>query len=670
MSQMPKWLVGIVLLARVLVGHAQSTNPLPPETVLVGAAGTPQATTETFTISAAEDLVVTLTDLQVPAALSSATVVVSQGSSITGDATLAAPATTATFAIPAATGEYTLQVFGEPNASFSVGTFTVCVAPKSSPSDCIQSASLAGNISAPGSASNPTVSTVSAPLTVTTAGTYTVTFADDQFPTALQTAPNLAIFQGSQPIALAIASGTALSLSPGNYTLLSIAQASQSSQAGLYGIVITGPSGTAPLLNSTYPVGSLAPAVQASNPTSQTLTLGVTDFQFPAALATGTALATSGGTVLGTASLSVPPGTSSFTVPAGAVQVWSYAAAGASAGTYQLTLTGGAGTLLQTAAAVSTASELAFAYVTAPLAAGSYQATATDFQFPAVLPTLQFAIAQGGTILEQASTASSVKFNAAAGPAIVLVAAAPPASGNGLFDVNVQTTGASPQLDFDKTQAVGVSSLFTTQTINLGVSGNYTVTLTDLKFPAQFADLDLVVSSGGTVIGKIIGGGSFPIAATPGAYLLSFIATPAAGQKYGMYGLQIVNATPTVTLSASPTSVSAGGTTTLTWTSTNATSCTGTGTGFTGSQATNSGTLAVSVASTTTFSLSCTGAGGTATKSVTVSATAASSHSGGGAMDFGLLSLLGLGAALRARAANKRTALTVSSRESETSCKD
>jgi hypothetical protein len=647
MSQMPKWLVGFALLARVLIGHAQSPDPLPPETVLVGASGTPAATQESFTISPAEDLVVTLTDLQVPAALSSATVVVSQGSSITGDATLASPATTATFTIPAATGQYTLQVFGEPNSSFSVGTFTVCVAPKSSPSNCIQSASLSGNISAPASAANSTISTVSAPLTVTTAGTYTVSFADDQFPSALQTPPNLAIFQGSQPIALAIASGTGLSLSPGTYTLLAIAQASQSSQAGLYGITITGPPGVAPLLNSSYPVGTLAPAVQATNPSSQTLTLTVTDFQFPAALAAATALASSGGTVLGTASISAASGTASFPAPAGAVQVWSYAAAGASAGTYQVSLAAGSDTLLQTPAAVSTASSLAFAYITSPLAAGSYQATATDFQFPAVLPTLAFAVAQAGTILQQASTASTVKFTAAAGPVVVLAAAAPPASGNGLLDVNVQTAGASPQLEFDRTQAVGASSLFTTQSLNLGTSGNYSVTLTDLKFPAQFADLDLVVSSGGSVIGKIIGGGSFPIVATPGTYLLSFIATPATNQEYGMYGLQIVNAAPTVTLSASPTSVSAGGTTTLTWTSTNATSCTGTGAGFTGSQATKSGSLAVAVAATTTYTLSCTGAGGTAKQSVTVTATAASSKSGGGAFDLGLLSLLGSCVALR-----------------------
>src|SRR5208337_1105760 len=157
-----------------------------------------------------QDLVVTLTDLQVPAALSSATVVVTQGGSIVGDATFSSPATFATVPIPGAVGQYTLRVFGAPNASFSVGTFTACVAPQASPSNCIQNASLAGNISTPGAAANPALSTLSFNLTVATAGAYTVTFADDQFPAPLQGAPNLALFQGSQPIALGIQSGSML----------------------------------------------------------------------------------------------------------------------------------------------------------------------------------------------------------------------------------------------------------------------------------------------------------------------------------------------------------------------------------------------------------------------------------------------------------------------------
>jgi hypothetical protein len=65
-----------VLLISAPAAHAQTTNPLPPETRLVAASGAPAPTEETFTISTTEDLVATFTDLQTPAALTSASVVV------------------------------------------------------------------------------------------------------------------------------------------------------------------------------------------------------------------------------------------------------------------------------------------------------------------------------------------------------------------------------------------------------------------------------------------------------------------------------------------------------------------------------------------------------------------------------------------------------------------
>jgi len=640
----PARLLGAALLAMAIAAHAQSTDPLPPETVLVGVPGAPAATEQRFTISTAEDLVVTLTDLQVPAALSSASVVVTQAGSIVGDASLASPATSATFPITGAIGQYVLRVFGEPNASFSVGTYTVCVAPKSSPANCIQSASLAGNISAAAASSHPTVSTLSLTLTVTAAGSYTFTFADDQFPKPLAVAPSLALFQGSQQIALGITSGTALSLSPGTYTLLAVAEADATSQAGLYEISIAAPGGGAPLLSNTYPVGSLAPASEPNNPSAQTLTLTIKDLAFPTALSSALVLASSGATVLGQTSSGSAATPATFAAPAGAVQIWAYAAAGSGAGTYEVDLTSPGGSLLESAGAASTASSLAFAYVTSPVAAGSYQVAATDFQFPSVLPTLEFAVAQQGAIIQQAASASTLNITAAAGPLVILAAATPPATGNGLFDVDVQSGNT---LVFDQTQAVSPSDLFATQTINLGASGNYTVSMSDLGFPAQFQSLDLVASSGGVILGKIIGGGSFPISATPGTYQLTFIATPASMQQYGMYSLSIANAAPTVTLSASPTSVTAGAASTLSWTSSNATSCTGTGTGFTGSQSVGSGSLSVSVEATTTFTLTCVGAGGSAAQSVTVTATAAPSHSGGGQLDGPLLGLLTLSLLIR-----------------------
>src|SRR5271156_2326987 len=150
----------------ILGAAAHAADPLPAETRLVAGANAAAPTQLAFTIAATQDLVVTLTDLQVPGALLSAGVVVTQGSAIAGMAQLAAPATSANFPLPAANGNYTLYVFGVPSANFSVGTFTVCVAPQASPSNCIQSASLSGNITAQSTASDPTISTLNSNLSV------------------------------------------------------------------------------------------------------------------------------------------------------------------------------------------------------------------------------------------------------------------------------------------------------------------------------------------------------------------------------------------------------------------------------------------------------------------------------------------------------------------------
>ena len=199
------------------------------------------------------------------------------------------------------------------------------------------------------------------------------------------------------------------------------------------------------------------------------------------------------------------------------------------------------------------------------------------------------------------------------------------------------------------TQAVG--GVFNSQSINLGVSGSFNATLTDLAFPAAFDNLAVLVSNGGKVLGKIYGGGTFTFPASPGTYLVTFVATPST-QNYGLYSLNIASAPPTVSFSSSTASVSAGATATLTWSSQSATACTaGGGAGWSGSQPT-SGTLAVAVAATETLTLSCTGPGGSASQSVTIMATAASSGGGGGALDVAsILALIVLWGRSRRRGA-------------------
>ena len=616
------------LMLPAFLAHAQTSSPLPAETRLVAATGAPAATEETFTIATAEDLTATFTDLQIPAALSSASVVVTQGAAIVGTAMLSSPATTATVSLPAAVGEYTLRVIGVPGAG-NVGTFTVCVAPKASPTACIQDASISGNITLQSSAADPTVSTASSTVTVTSAGSYTFTYQDDLFPVALNVAPSLALFQGSTQVVVPLpASPATVSLQPGVYTLFGVAQADATAQAGLYGVTVTAPDGTA-VLGAAFPVGKLNVASSVANATAQMLSLTVTDFGFPIGLTSASALVTSGGTALGSAMSGA--GAVSISAPAATLSVWTYAAAGAGAGTYEIDLVAGTQSLLSLPVGVSNGSSLAYAYVSpTALTAGSYTASGSDFQFPAALQGLQFAVAQNAALIHTATAVGSFTFTASAAPVVLLVNPTTPTGGNGMFDVNVQTTGSTPQIVFDETQGASASGVFSTQTLTLP-AGNFDATLSDLEFPAQFASLGLLISNNGAVIGKIFGGGTQTIAAAAGTYQLSFIAMPGgADGQYGIYGLQVVNSAPIVMLSASPTTVATGQSTTLTWTTTNATACTATGGAFTGSQSVGSGSASVVVSTTTTYTLTCAGAGGSGTQSVTVTATAATSSGGGG----------------------------------------
>jgi hypothetical protein len=238
------------------------------------------------------------------------------------------------------------------------------------------------------------------------------------------------------------------------------------------------------------------------------------------------------------------------------------------------------------------------------------------------------------------TVSSTGDFTGSAGLAVVVVDAQAPASGSGIFAVTVQTKASPAQILLDQTQAVG--GVFNTRVINYGASGSYEVTLADLGFPTNFQNLAVVLSQGSQVLGKIFGSGTFPVNATPGQYVLTFVATPGA-QNYGLYSINIAAALPTVTFSASAPSVPLGQTVQLTWSSQNATACTAGGDpAWTGNEALT-GTTAVSLAATVTLTLTCTGSGGSAKQSVSVSVTAAAASSGshgGGSMDLALLSLL------------------------------
>jgi hypothetical protein len=633
------------------------TNPLPAATQLVATSTAAPPVQQSFTISSPQNLVVTLTDLKLPAALQAAGVVVTQSGLVVGSAQLAAPATTATISLPSASGNYTMYVFGVPSATLNFGTFTACVAPSNNPSNCIQDASLSGNITVQTSPQNSTVSTIDLTLNVTTQGAYTFNFADLQFPVALATQPSLALFQGATTVQTGITSGAVITLNPGTYTLLGIAQADPTAMAGLYGLTITDPTG-ATFMSAAEPVGQLPPATQFSNPAQQSVTLTVTDYAFPAALASASAILTQGGTVVGTANSAGGP--VSVNAPFGSLQVWSYGSPGASVGTFSVDVSAGTTDLFTTAQGVGpSGTTYAYAYVVPITTAGSYEAIAGDLQFPSQLGGLGFAVAQNGKILQQSATATTLKFTAVAGNLVLLADAQAPTSGGtttyGLFDINVQSaTGTPAGLVFDKTQDVNsaTGSLFQSQAVVLSSNASYDATLTDLKFPQAFASLGLVVSQGANVLGKIFGGGTFSFNGSPGTYQLTFVATPGTptatatdpnpiALPFGLYAASVDYSAPTVTLTSNVSSAATGTTIDLTWTSTNASSCTATGGNFTGSQQTSGTNVPIVLSATTTYTLTCTGTGGTASQSVTVTATTppSSGHGGGGSIDWAWLAV-------------------------------
>jgi hypothetical protein len=639
----------LVLYATLIcacVTEAARADVLLDQTALIGLPGVAAPVEYAFTESTAQALTLTLTDLQEPAAFGSLEVAVTLNDALVGTATIDSTTHTGTFSIPAAAGNYLLHVIGTPNTDQGIGSFGVCVAPSASAASCSVYQN-SGNITTPATTSSTGTSTLNTNFTSTAAGTYTVTLTDDAFPVALQSL-SAGVFNGSTPIAVNIPSGasTPVTLAAKTpYILLVAAQANSATEAGLYGIRITDPSG-AVIFDRTLPVGTLPGSTIVDSTAARDLSVTLSDYQYPAALASVGVAVTQGSTAL--TALTAAGSATNFMAAAGNVEVWQYAVAGSQPGTYSLQLsvyqsnpTDYLFSINQVVnvAPISSASD--FAFIANLPAAGTYSLAVNDFGFPGALTSISSSVAQNGVLLPL----SSGDFTGVEGPAVVLVNATAPASGLGIFGVTVQATGATPQVVLDQTQAVG--GIFDTQVITLAASGSYNVTLADLGFPQAFSTLSAVVSQDSEVLGKIYGGGTFQFNGTPGQYVVTLVAIPNSTtvappslQNYGLYSLHVASAPPTVTLTSSAASVTAGGMVTLTWSSTDATACVASGgAGWTGSQA-NSGTLGITVSATETLALSCTGPGGSAAQSVTVTATPAPAKSGGGAID--LVSIIAL----------------------------
>jgi len=650
---------------------AQTSQPLVNALHTIAAATQAVPVEETVNITAAGTYQVTLTDLGAQlspsAPLLSAELAIISGNAVVGTplvATSGSASWNTTFTA-SAPGTYLIHVVGTPGTVPGSGPIGILV---TNPSNNSQVAAFSGTLALPSSGAASNVGALSDSFTVSTAGSYQVTLTDMQLPNALTTLTLAMLAQGSSTLLANLTTGAGsnplvatatVSLQTGVvYQIFAGGQAAGTTNAGLYGVNVSPAGGGVPVYSNTIPVGAVV-SVGNSTLTAASYTLTLADLAFPTALMQIGAAVTLNG--LSVAQLSAAGGTSPFIATATAYQVFALGVPQSGGqGSYTLALqASGASPVLNIARAVSdtTSGIYAYSFDTTTVGSETYSLDLADFGYPTAFASLQANAVQSGALLSttgvslSGASSGSLSLTPAAGPVTLLVFAQPAAASSstgtsaGLFGIDLTASGAGAPA-FQTSQGVG--QLFSVQTASVTTGGSYQVAVTDLGFPANFANLAVIITRGTSKIGSIFGGGTLPFTATAGDYLINFVAQPAAKAGAGTYSLVVGEAPPaaTATLQATPTSVSSGGTVTLNWSSANTSSCTASSSpsgAWSGTVGASGTATSAAISATTTFTITCVGDDGTSpTQSAVVNVTSSttSGHNGGGAIGTDVLVLL------------------------------
>src|SRR5262249_34159882 len=139
---------------------------------------------------------------------------------------------------------------------------------------------------------------------------------------------------------------------------------------------------------------------------------------------------------------------------------------------------------------------------------------------------VQNAAVLGSASISGGANTASANVAAAARPVTLLAFGQPRvsvAAGGGLFGAHLTASGAAAPA-FEVTQGIG--NVFAAHPFSITGAGNYSATGADLAFPAAFANFDVIVTRGTTLVGSIFGGGSFFFQATNGNYVVNLITEP------------------------------------------------------------------------------------------------------------------------------------------------
>ena len=634
-----------VVTALALCGAATAQTVLLEEvrTLSGGAAPVEHA----FAITQPGAYQVTLTDLKLPAALTSARLAVTRGTTVLGTVGTTPSQATASFNFDATAGDYVVRVVGKPAAS-GAGAVGVKV---TRAGETAAFNEFVATIAAPPPQVPENRAILDANFTPTVSGSYEIVLADLNLPEALSDLLASVTEVGGPQLAILPTAGTATfnAVAGVEYKVVAIAESPLATNAGLFSVRVRQVGASTNVFARTVPVGrveQIGTVVLGAG----AHVLALTDLQFPVALARKGAALTKDGAL---AAQTAGTGDTAFTPVPGDHSVYVIAdAAVGSTGSYGLEVRPNPG-----AAVFSTVKTVGGAAGTTPAynfvvdiaTAGDYRVRVADFGFPSRFTALQLGASQGGSLLGTLTTEGSLNLTSvAAGRLFVVVVGAPGTASGGVLGLDVTpAAGGSPV--FEVTQGVG--NLFQARKVTVPAAGAYRVTLTDLAFPDTFNDLGAVVTRGAEAVGTILNSAQFDFTATPGNYFVNFIAIADPVENAGTYGVRVADkpASPTVTFTASASQVTVGTGVDLTWSSTNATSCLPDG--WSTSRATSGTTRTAALTAATTFKIDCTGDGGTTSATVTVNTVSQSnSGGGGGGGAFGWLGLVGLalGAAVRA----------------------
>ena len=636
MARLARWMLMVALAVAGMGAAAHAQTALLDEVHTLS--GVTEPVEHPFDITQAGAYELTLTDLKLPAALTSAKLAVTRAATVVGTAAVTAASASAVLSFDATPGTYVVRIVGNPSAS-GAGAVGVKIARASQTTAFHE-------FVAPITAPTPDVpdnrSILEETITPTVTGNYEVVLADLAFP---QTLPDLLLSVtevGGAQVAVLLAAGTATFAAQAGvaYKILAIAESPVSVNAGLFSVRIRQSGASTNVFARTVRVGRVQQLGTVSlNAGAHVLSLN--DLQFPVALAEkGAALILDGAS----AALTTAGGDTAFTAAPGEhfIYVVAKAAAGTT-GVYGLEVKVAVGPVLfSTVKAVSgtPGTTPAFSFVVDIATAGAYRVRLADFEFPAGFSAAQLGASQGSVLLGQLSAAGSLDLaNVAAGPLFIVVLAQPTNPKGGLFGVDL-TPAAGGAPVFETTQGVG--NLFQARKISVTGTSAYRVTLTDLGFPVTFDELGAVVTRGAAAVGTVLNSSHFDFNATAGNYFINFIATPDATENAGTYGIRVAEKppAPTVTFTASPTQVTAGSIAGLTWNATNATSCIASD-GWSGTKAVSGTESTAALNAGATFKLECTGEGGSTSATVTVT-TVAQNNQGGGGGSLGWLLVAGL----------------------------